>query len=160
MRLLFSLPAPFFVTFSSVMVGYHCAEHKLSYYLERGAFIVCIGVAVDVFINQLTPMQGFDVLYLVGLSLPLVFLVAKYCSKVMVIYLGIAVITIAMVLRLQFGYGEVLHMVGIDGTSYIPEGHKSIQYRTIGLSMAGSPSFLGLVLCSLAWPLGASMLPP
>ena len=45
--------------------------------MVRGALIVSCGIFVDVVAWQSLPFTYFDVLYLVGFSLPLVFLVSR-----------------------------------------------------------------------------------
>ena len=67
--------APLFITLSGMMVVYTARkkEHGFSYYLLRGLALVLIGVLVDI-IHLVIPFMTVDVLYLIGISLPIVYL--------------------------------------------------------------------------------------
>ena len=75
LRLYGSFAAPLFILLSGMMVAFttQTREHRLRYFMFRGAIIITIGMAVDL-IYLIYPFTSVDVLYLIGLSLPLVYL--------------------------------------------------------------------------------------
>lgn len=75
-----SLAAPLFITLAGMMVGRTAArKHQpASYYVKWGAMIVAVAVALDVFLWGLYPFVTFDVLYLIGFSVPLAALFTRF----------------------------------------------------------------------------------
>jgi uncharacterized membrane protein len=55
----------------------HTKGHALGYFLVRGMMVIFAGTLVDVFIWKIIPFMTADVLYLIGLSLPLAYLFLK-----------------------------------------------------------------------------------
>jgi uncharacterized membrane protein len=88
-RLFGSLAAPTFVTLAGMMVAYATRADKLShasgagrphdlrYYLTRGGWVLLAAIGVDVVIGQAMPLMTFDVLYVIGLSLPAMCLLSR-----------------------------------------------------------------------------------
>jgi uncharacterized membrane protein len=77
LRLYGSYAAPLFILLSGMMVASTAQTkgHGWKYFLLRGAMIMMVGVFVDVVIwNGVCPFVDVDVLYLIGLSVPLAFL--------------------------------------------------------------------------------------
>jgi len=74
-----SFAAPIFILLSGVMVGFNQAkaQHDLKYYLGRAGLILSIASAIDILFWQECPLMSFDVLYLIGVSLPLAYCVSK-----------------------------------------------------------------------------------
>jgi len=74
LRLYGSFAAPTFVLLSGMMIAlsFRARGRAFSYFLKRGATIVLVGALVDVLIWQIYPFTTVDVLYLIGISLPLV----------------------------------------------------------------------------------------
>ncbi|TXI14601.1 MAG: DUF1624 domain-containing protein [Pedobacter sp.] len=103
MRVLFSLPAPMFIMISGFMLALGYNKHSFSYFLKRGLFIVVVAVGVDIGIHHIYPFQTFDVLYLIGFSMPLVILALR-----LNIYVQYAIILVICVFaefaRGYFGY--------------------------------------------------------
>ena len=68
-----SVAAPLFVLISGMMVALttETKHHGLKYFLIRGAMIVAVGALVDVLVWNIIPFTTVDVLYLIGISLPL-----------------------------------------------------------------------------------------
>jgi uncharacterized membrane protein len=80
-RLLSSLAAPAFVVLSGLMValtGGGAARHGFRHYAARGAFIILIGMLVDVAIGGYLPLMTCDVLYAIGLALPVCWLAVRF----------------------------------------------------------------------------------
>lgn len=72
-RLLASGAAPLFIALSGWMVGASSARgsHDLTYYLKRGSLLWLMAAFVDLVAWRNAPFITFDVLYLIGASLPL-----------------------------------------------------------------------------------------
>ena len=75
-RLYGSFAAPLFILISGMMVVFtaHTKGHGLKYFLLRGIMIITVGALIDVLIWKIYPFTTVDVLYLIGISLPLAFL--------------------------------------------------------------------------------------
>jgi uncharacterized membrane protein len=75
-RLYGSFAAPLFILISGMMVGLtsQTKRHGLSYFLVRGVMILVVGAFIDMFIWGIVPFTTVDVLYLIGISLPIVYL--------------------------------------------------------------------------------------
>jgi uncharacterized membrane protein len=79
LRLYGSFAAPLFIIISGMMV-YQTTQnqgHKTKHFLFRGGFLVLVGVLVDVLIWKIIPFMTVDVLYLIGVSLPIAFLFSR-----------------------------------------------------------------------------------
>lgn len=68
--------APLFILISGMMVAFttQTKGHTLKYFLVRGMMIIIAGVLVDMLIWRVYPFMTVDVLYLIGLSIPLAYL--------------------------------------------------------------------------------------
>lgn len=72
-RIFGSFAAPTFVFLAGLMISYtsfHKA-HPFGYYLKRGIAIICIAACIDMLLWDAVPCSTFDVLYIIGLSLPI-----------------------------------------------------------------------------------------
>jgi uncharacterized membrane protein len=78
-RLFGSFAAPTFVFLSGFMVPHTSFGGKrgFSYYLWRGLAIIGIACLIDVLLWGLVPLVSFDVLYVIGISMPLAFLFTR-----------------------------------------------------------------------------------
>ncbi|MDO9326902.1 MAG: heparan-alpha-glucosaminide N-acetyltransferase domain-containing protein [Methanoregula sp.] len=76
LRLVASLAAPLFIFLSGMMVALSCRmkQHTFSYFLKRGVFVVIIAALIDCVLLGSVPFIDTDVLYLIGISLPLAYL--------------------------------------------------------------------------------------
>jgi len=76
LRLYGSFAAPLFILIAGMMVAFTAQTkgHNLKYFLARGAMLIATGALVDVLIWKIYPFFTVDVLYLIGLSLPLAYL--------------------------------------------------------------------------------------
>ncbi|HTL48814.1 MAG TPA: heparan-alpha-glucosaminide N-acetyltransferase domain-containing protein [Verrucomicrobiae bacterium] len=77
LRLLGTLAAPLFVFLAGMSVQITASRYSLSHYLRRGLELIAAGALIDLAIWKILPFTSYDVLYLIGLSLPLVFLAGK-----------------------------------------------------------------------------------
>ena len=76
-RFMSSLAAPMFICLSAGMVVLYSEKHRFGYYVTRGGAVILIGVLLDVLLWRILPFASVDVLYVIGLSTPLVYLVRK-----------------------------------------------------------------------------------
>ena len=76
LRLLATLAAPLFITLSGMMVALSWTKkkHDLGYFFIRGGLVILTGAALEVLTTGKVPFLSMDVLYLIGLSLPLTYL--------------------------------------------------------------------------------------
>lgn len=82
LRLYGSYAAPLFILISGMMVALTTQTkwYGLKYFLVRGVMIVAVGALIDVLIWNNYPFTSFDVLYLIGCSLPLSYLFLRLSS--------------------------------------------------------------------------------
>jgi len=71
-----SFAAPLFILISGMMVALtrQTKGHRLKYFVVRGMMIIIVGALEDVLIWRIYPFMTVDVLYLIGISLPLAYL--------------------------------------------------------------------------------------
>jgi uncharacterized membrane protein len=94
-----SFAAPLFVLLSGYMVAINAAKkhQSSSYYLLRGGMLILTAVLIDSVLWQLLPFATFDVLYIIGLGMPVVFLLKKKSIWVKVSFIAIILaITVAL----------------------------------------------------------------
>jgi uncharacterized membrane protein len=103
LRIVGSYAAPIFIMLSTGMVILHAAKHDIRYYLVRGALIVGFGAFVDMFVWWLFPFVSFDVLNLIGLALPLIY-ISRGCSTLNLLCIGGAFFVAAPLFQRLFGY--------------------------------------------------------
>ncbi|MBR8828253.1 MAG: DUF1624 domain-containing protein [Gomphosphaeria aponina SAG 52.96 = DSM 107014] len=79
LRLYGSFAAPLFIITAGMMVAITSNKpgRNLKYYLVRGGLIILIGALIDIFAWGLIPFVTIDVLYLIGLAIPLSYLISK-----------------------------------------------------------------------------------
>lgn len=106
-RLYGSFAAPLFILISGMMVTLtkQTKGHKLKYFLRRGFMIIMIGVLVDTIIWKIYPFMSFDVLYLIGLSVPLAYLFS-YLGYQPRWIITISIFLITPVLQNALGYTD------------------------------------------------------
>jgi uncharacterized membrane protein len=102
-RIASSLAAPIFIMVSAGMAALTAARHDLRYYLARGGAVLLIAMGLDVLVWQIVPGTSFDVLYLIGASLPLAF-VLRNASVTSLFALSAGVVTAGSLLRTHVGY--------------------------------------------------------
>ncbi len=112
-RLYGSFAAPTFIFLSGMMVSHTVIFklHPLNYYLMRGFATIIVAALIDFFLWSVIPFSTFDVLYLIGLSMPLIhlFLSAKKWFQIVIIFL---LFSLTPILQFYLGY---------DGTTKEPK---------------------------------------
>ncbi|MSQ33465.1 MAG: DUF1624 domain-containing protein [Dehalococcoidia bacterium] len=107
LRLVGSLAAaPVFVALSGFMVALTAPRHGFLYFLaNRGLWILAVGAFVDLVVWRLYPFMSVEVLYLVGVSIPLAYLALKL-GRWQRIGLIAALVGLGWLLRRLVGYSE------------------------------------------------------
>jgi uncharacterized membrane protein len=96
LRVLASVAAPLFIFLSGMMVAlsFRLKKHTFSYFLLRGGFVVLLGALLDLLARGMVPFLDCDVLYLIGISLPLAYLFMHLdLRKRMLVFLSIIIVT-------------------------------------------------------------------
>ena len=148
-RLYGTFAAPAFVMIAGMMVALTGKKHSLRYYIDRGGVVVLIGILIDVFLYHLYPFKSADVLYLIGLSLPLayLFLGLDKGARWAIICL---IFLLTPVLQASLGYREAnLADTGLTGIarSFVIDGFFPV-FPWLGFSL------LGAQLGTLRWQNG------
>lgn len=122
LRLYGSFAAPMFILLSGMMVAFtaQTKEYGWKHFLLRGAMIMTMGVFVDVVIwNGVCPFVDVDVLYLIGLSIPLAYfyLRLKTSSQWVVIVL---IFLMTPFLQKILGYTEYVNPIYLWGEQAEP----------------------------------------
>jgi uncharacterized membrane protein len=96
-----SFAAPLFVLLSGYMTAVNSAKkhRSISYYLLRSGMLILTAAMIDSLIWGLLPFATFDVLYVIGLGLPLVFL---FRNKSIRMKAGFIAIILAITVILQY----------------------------------------------------------
>ena len=105
LRVIASVAAPLFIFLSGMMVAlsFRLKKHTFTYFLLRGSFVIILGALLDLVARGAVPFLDFDVLYLIGISLPLAFLFLQLdVRKRMLVFLS--VIVVAPLAQAFFGY--------------------------------------------------------
>jgi uncharacterized membrane protein len=107
LRLFGSFAAPLFIVISGMMVEYtsRTKGYGLTHFLFRGLSIVGVGVLVDVMIWKIYPFTTVDVLYLVGISIPLAYLFSRLRSPPQWTITA-AIFALAPILQVLLGYSD------------------------------------------------------
>lgn len=115
-----SFAAPLFILISGMMVVFTAQTkgHGLKYFLLRGAMIITVGALIDVLIWKIYPFTTVDVLYLIGISLPLAYLFCRLdaLSRWIII---ISIFLVTPVLQMNFGYTDYPTEFSLNGEQTI-----------------------------------------
>jgi len=109
-RIAGSFAAPMFITLSAGMVALQRGKRSFGYYAKRGGCVILIGALIDWLLTGILPFTSFDVLYVIGFSLPLAYLVRNW--RVRRLWLMTAAIFLATVLlQRTVGYHESVYQI-------------------------------------------------
>jgi uncharacterized membrane protein len=122
-RMMASYAAPTFIMVSAGMIVLNSHKHNLRYYLSRGGLLIGFGALADICLHWLLPFTSIDVLYLIGVALPITFLAQRYSSRQLLIF-GLLFFIITSLLQKSLGYHTAALQVPITqpfwpGTSRI-----------------------------------------
>lgn len=126
-RLYGTFAAPLFIMMSGMMVVHttRSKSRSFSYYAVRGGMVMIMGALVDMLIWKDWPFLNIDVLYLIGLSLPIAYL----CSRLpLAAHWAVAALILAVTPLLQnvLGYADAPIEITVWGEVYRAENHVSI----------------------------------
>lgn len=115
LRMMGSYAAPIFILLSTGMVilNKNKEKHDLDYYLLRGSIIIFFGVLMDLLNWGIFPFVSYDILYLIGLALPVVYVV-RHCRISQLISLGLIFFIFAWILQKGAGYHSAILEVYLD----------------------------------------------
>ncbi|MFZ1731425.1 MAG: heparan-alpha-glucosaminide N-acetyltransferase domain-containing protein [Bacteroidota bacterium] len=105
-RILGSFAAPTFIMLSAGMVVLRGEKHNFAYYLKRAGIVIGVGILLDTVLWRIFPFTSFDVLYTIGLAMPLLYLLRRSDHREL-LYLSIILIIGTYVMQALFGYNEV-----------------------------------------------------
>ena len=114
LRLISSLAAPIFVILSGMMVALTARKHRLGYFIQRGLILILCGAFVDMTAWGALPFIDVDILYLIGLSLPLVCL-ANRLSFRQIAYLSLCIFILTPLLQFGLGYSAFVPSYDLTG---------------------------------------------
>ncbi len=106
-RVVASYPAPTFIMLSTGMVILNAQKYSFKYFLQRGLIVVGFAAFVDIFGACIFPFTAFDVLYLIGVSLPIIYL-AHHFNTVKLMTTCFMIIVASVILQNLVGYHESL----------------------------------------------------
>ena len=118
-RIMSSLAAPTFISLSAGMVILNIQRHPFNYYLTRGAWVILIGVFLDILLWRILPFASVDVLYVIGLGIPMMYL-ARQQKIATLIVLGGAVMLAGPFLQTLIGYHPKVLEIKFDNI-YLPD---------------------------------------
>ncbi len=124
-RILGSFAAPVFIMLSAGMVILTAERHNPSYFMKRGGLILLTGALIDVLLWKIFPFTSFDVLYIIGLALPLMYLLRRTESREL-LFVSIIFLLATYVLQSVFGYhAETLEVYFDD--MFLPSAGRLLQ---------------------------------
>lgn len=119
-----SFAAPLFITLSGMMVQHAFINKKRDflYFLGRAGLTVLIAALIDILLWNILPFTTVDVLYLIGISIPVVYLLRNIrfwlrCLLAIVIFLA------TPVLQEKLGYTDYPTEFTLSGTISIPSAN-------------------------------------
>jgi uncharacterized membrane protein len=107
LRAIGTFAAPTFVFLAGMMVGVSRRSDRVGHALRRSALLLFVAGAIDVGCWHIAPFVDFDVLYLIGLALP----VAALClgqSPLLHSLAALSIVAVTPILRHRLGYGPLL----------------------------------------------------
>jgi len=99
--------APIFILISGMMVVYTTMVNgrNFRYFLIRGGLLILIAALIDIFVWTIYPFVSFDVLYLIGVALPIAYLFQRL-SPLYRWLIIVAVFLLTPFLQQAFGYTD------------------------------------------------------
>jgi uncharacterized membrane protein len=106
-RIFSSLAAPLFIFIAGIMVASSSVRrhYGLSHFVLRGGLLIIVATLIDVLIWGIVPFNSFDVLYVIGIATPLIYLFTRLHPKMQLTGI-LLVIGISPVIQHFFGYAE------------------------------------------------------
>jgi len=162
-RIYSSMAAPLFITLVGMSVALCLSSAKpgytLMHFLKRGFVVLLAGVFVDIAAWGGRPFTTTDVLYLIGISMPLIYLAAKL-PRNYILSLAMLIFIITPVLQYFFGYTKYPTEFKLDGSVTLPIEHQTsiLNHYMIDGWFPFFPwlgyIIIGLILGKIRWPGG------
>ena len=126
-RLYGTFAAPLFIMMSGMMVVRTAAatDRGLKYYLVRGGMVMLVGVLLDIIVWQIYPFISVDVLYLIGLSLPIAYLAAR-TPAVCQWGAALGIVVATPMLQYALGYADFPREITLAGDLTQAPNHVSV----------------------------------
>lgn len=102
-RIVASYAAPIFIMLSTGMVILTRNQHGFSYFLNRGLTIIGFAVLIDIVVWKIFPFVTYDVLYLIGISIPIIYLM-RHLNNMKLFVVGAFIIVLTPLLQHFIGY--------------------------------------------------------
>lgn len=120
-----SIAAPMFIIISGLMVALTMSrkDYEFNHYLKRGAIVVGAGVFLDVIIWSIYPFTFCEVLYLIGISIPLVYLFMNIKNEWFRWIIILFILIITPYLQGILGYTDYPTEINLDGTITLDSKH-------------------------------------
>lgn len=112
-RVLGSYAAPVFIALSAGLVRMRSERHDARYYLERGALVVLTGMLLDLLLWEILPWTSYDVLYLIGIAMPVIYATRRYPPSEMFL-IAVIIVVAAYVLQHLVGYNAEVYEVYLN----------------------------------------------
>lgn len=115
-RLYSTIAAPLFILIAGLMVAYTANRkgYKIGHYLLRALMLLVVGVLLDVLIWHCYPFTTVDVLYLIAVSLPLVYFFDKLKMPWQIAIIA-AIFLLTPVLQNNLGYTDYPIEIDLSG---------------------------------------------
>lgn len=125
LRVYGSVAAPLFIMLGGMLVAQTGARkhYPISHYLLRGGMVIAVAVFLDLGVWGLYPFVTFDVLYLIGIAVPLTALFGQLNPSVQTAIL-VSVLGLAPLLRNLFGYSPEIFSLPLSDPA-----HELIRHR-------------------------------
>jgi uncharacterized membrane protein len=143
-----SFAAPLFVLLAGMMVsfgtrkGLSKGHASIKPFLTKGGLLILIGALIDVLIHKHYPLFTMDVLFLIGISMPLVYLLEKvnYWYR---LALAAALFVVAPILHATVGYEQFPLVLNVVGGHSVPAEQLSFIYvvKNLGANVLLHGSF-------------------
>lgn len=111
-----SIAAPLFILLVGYMIAYtsELKGHTLIYYLKRGGLMLVTAALIDMLCWQTIPFITYDVLYLIGFSIPVVYLYHKLSIPYKLLIFSVIIICTPL-LQSVFGYTDFPGEMSLTG---------------------------------------------
>jgi uncharacterized membrane protein len=131
-RLYGTFAAPLFIILAGMMVVMTQARHGgFLHYIQRGLLIIGTGCTVDMAIWGLWPLLGYDVLYLMGLAIPMVYVLARYCRPSVRLAVAAVLLASTPLLQTLLAYRTELVSIGLGDLSIQAYGQRLFSADTL-----------------------------
>lgn len=114
LRIYGSFAAPIFIFLAGFMVGISYQKHSITYFIKRGLEVILVAALIDVLIWRVLPFTTFDVLYLIGLGIPVAAFTLKMKTPIRIL-LCLLFFALGPIFQHFFFYEPTVHEFSLDG---------------------------------------------